>query len=97
MTYVFDLDGTLCTDEGGNYADARPILERIARVRELYDAGCLIVIQTGRHRSHEELTRRQLVEWEIPWHTFSIGAKVPGRLYVDDRAVNAADFFGAKN
>ena len=46
MTYVFDIDGTICLNTNGEYEKAEPITERIDKVNALYDAGHTIVFQT---------------------------------------------------
>lgn len=43
-TYVFDLDGTLCSDSMGTYRFAQPLIERIKHVNSLYDEGNVIII-----------------------------------------------------
>lgn len=97
MIYVFDLDGTLCHTERGDYKRSRPIMSRIERVRDLAADGHTIVISTARgyvtEEDHEELTRSQLHHWGVPFHILSVGAKPYGDHYIDDRATNANDFF----
>jgi len=46
MTYCFDIDGTLCTNTYGEYQDAQPFPEVIARVNELFAAGHRILLYT---------------------------------------------------
>ena len=49
MTYVFDIDGTICTKvTDGDYSKAEPIQDRIDLVNNLYDEGHTIVFQTAR-------------------------------------------------
>ena len=47
MRYCFDLDGTLVSDEGGKYENCKPLEKVVARVRELYAAGHVIIIITA--------------------------------------------------
>ena len=42
--YCFGLDGTLLTDEGGQYENAKPIPEAVAKVKTLYDEGHIVII-----------------------------------------------------
>ena len=42
MTYVFDIDGTICSHTYGSYDEAKPDVERIKKVNELYDEGSKI-------------------------------------------------------
>ena len=49
MTYVFDIDGTLCTKATDfDYDGSEPIQERIDVVNRLYDEGHTIIMQTAR-------------------------------------------------
>ncbi len=97
MIYVFDLDGTLCATTARDYVASVPHAHRIARVNALYDAGHVIVIDTARGSvssiEWEPLTRRQLALWGVKYHTLRVGKKTYGDVYVDDKAVNAEEFF----
>ena len=48
MTYVFDIDGTLCTKTDGDYEMAMPIEHRIKKVNKLFSQGHTIVLLTAR-------------------------------------------------
>ena len=85
MTYVFDIDGTLCTLTDGNYKDAKPIEERIERVNELANAGHTIILHTARgmgrfegnaFKCHSEFylsTERQLKKWGVMYDQLIMG------------------------
>jgi len=92
MTYAFDLDGTLCETEAGNYEAAVPIPERIAHVNALFDEGHTIYIHTARGsvtgRKWRAMTIGQLKRWGVKHHVLIMG-KPFAHVYVDDRAVNA--------
>jgi len=101
-TYVIDLAGTLCTIAGLEYDKAQPIKSRINHINRLYDEGNRIVIQTARGftagtvedlESVHDLTYNQLVSWGIRFHDLSVGAKMPGDIYIDDKAINAHVYF----
>ena len=104
LNYVFDLDGTLCTNTHGNYSKAEPLFERIQRVNKLFDEGNQIVILTARGMGStnnntelaklkwEEFTKKQLSDWGVNYHKLFLG-KPSGDLYVDDKAVSDLDFF----
>ena len=101
MTYVFDLDGTLCHTIGMEYAAAQPMFHRIRRVNDLYDKGHTIVIDTARGTTSGadqwwDLTRQQLEQWGVKHHKLHLGTKPFGDVYVDDRAVEAYEFFNAR-
>ena len=95
-TYCFDLDGTLCTNTGGAYAEAKPILERISIVNNLYNNGSEIIIFTARGsttgKDWTELTRHQLEIWKIQYHQLLLG-KPFADIYVDDKGITDSDFF----
>jgi hypothetical protein len=97
VTYVFDLDGTLCTTTLNDYAAAEPFMDRIAVLRDLHDAGHRIVVDTARGSGTGEdwraVTIRQLLEWGVPFHELRVGKKMVGDLYVDDKGVRADEFF----
>ena len=104
MNYVFDLDGTLCSNSYGDYSKAIPLTQRIARVNELYDEGNYIVILTARGMGStdnntelakskwEEFTKAQLQAWGVKYHKLFLG-KPSGDVYVDDKGVRDLDFF----
>ncbi len=103
-TYVFDLDGTLCTNTDGNYSEAKPIIERIDLVNQLFKSGNRIVIYTargmGRFSNNGELaslsfkllTEEQLNSWGVRFHDLFLG-KPSGDMYIDDKAISDLDFF----
>jgi hypothetical protein len=104
MKYVFDIDGTICTNTKGDYESARPYLERIAKINELYDRGNTIIFQTARGmgrsdncvsfsiQAFRELTENQLEEWGVKYHTLFLG-KPSGDIYIDDKGVKDEEFF----
>jgi len=95
-SYCFDLDGTLCSNSEGEYAQAVPLPERILKVNELYDLGNKILIYTARGTvtgiDWRELTQNQLDEWGIKHHELRLG-KPFADIYVDDRGVSDGVFF----
>jgi phosphoglycolate phosphatase-like HAD superfamily hydrolase len=93
MIYIFDLDGTLCETKEGDYGSAVPMVDRIEAVNRLGSEGHTIFISTARSAHWTDLTRRQLLEWGVRHHGFSVGDKPFGHIYVDDRAINARHFF----
>tara|TARA_S200002703_G_scaffold131023_1_gene118383 strand:- start:873 stop:1166 length:294 start_codon:yes stop_codon:yes gene_type:complete len=97
MIYVFDLDGTLCETLEGDYGKAVPKHDRIEHVNDLCREGHTIVVSTARGEMWKEFTRQQLLRWGVQFHVLSVGAKPYGDLYVDDRAINANEFFGGVN
>ena len=104
MTYVFDIDGTICTTSDGEYSASEPIEARIKKINKLYDDGNVIVFHTARgmgrsensyayaHRAFYELTREQLKQWGVKFHHLFLG-KPAGDIYIDDKGVKDEEFF----
>ena len=108
-TYVFDIDGTVCTSvNDGDYSKAKPYKHRIAEINSLYDQGIKIVFYTARGMGRYEndavkaankfysLTIKQLEEWGIKYNKLFMG-KPSGDIYVDDKGVSDEDFFNSRN
>ena len=104
MTYVFDIDGTICNNTYGKYEDAEPIQQRINKVNKLFDEGHTIYFQTARgmgrsdnstayaHQAFYASTKRQLAHWGVKHHGLFLG-KPSGDLYVDDKGMRDENFF----
>ncbi len=98
MVYVFDIDGTICTlVENAQYQNAKPINERIEKVNELFKNGHIIKLFTARGSETgidwTENTKLQLKEWSVKYHELIMNRKPHGDLFIDDKAINADDFF----
>ena len=48
MVYVFDIDGTICTNTNGDYEEAKPFTDIIESINSLYDNGDTIKMMTAR-------------------------------------------------
>ena len=106
MTYVFDIDGTICTNTDGRYENAQPFTERINFINKLYDEGNKIIFFTARgmntfqgdiikvKAAYRDLTEKQLKQWNVKYHYFLLG-KPSADLYIDDKGVKDEDFFRA--
>ena len=108
MTYVFDIDGTicdsLCENKPRDYRDANPFLDRINLINRLYDEGNTIYMLTargmGRSNNNQiaaysmfyEMTLEQLDKWGVKHHGLFLG-KPAGDIYVDDKGQSDANFF----
>ena len=98
-TYVFDLDNTLCYNEGEHldYKSSKPHLDRIKIVNDLYEQGCKIIIDTARGSETGinwfSITESQLKEWKLKYHVLRCGIKFAADVYVDDKAINDLNFF----
>jgi len=103
MIYVFDLDGTLCTNTNGDYDSAEPLIDRIKYVNELYNDNT-IIIQTARGMTRSEgdqeladtymrnLTEKQLIDWDVKYHKLFFG-KCYADIYIDDKSIDDKTFF----
>ena len=98
-TYVFDIDGTICTDTKGKYESAKPFKERINFVNELYKAGNIIKYFTARGSTTNidwrEVTAKQLKEWGALHHELILG-KPYGDIFIDDKAFNCNEWIFPK-
>ena len=104
MTYVFDIDNTLCYTNDSDYENSTPREERIKKVNALYDEGHIILLQTargmGRSGNSQEFaietfydfTKQQVTGWGIKHHGLFLG-KAAGDIYVDDKGCKDQDFF----
>ena len=111
-TYVFDIDGTICTslceNKKQNYADAVPNFARIQKINSLYEEGNTIVMLTargmGRSNNNQvaayslfyDFTLKQLEQWGVKYHRLFLG-KPAGDVYVDDKGCKDMDFFEDMN
>ena len=108
MTYVFDIDGTICSKTDGDYTQAKPFHDRIKKVNRLYDEGHMIIFLTargmGRHnnnflnaqRDFYDFTLAQLKHWGAKHHQLFLG-KPAGDYYIDAKGINDEDFFNTGN
>ncbi len=108
MTYIIDIDGTICTQTKGDYENAQPLKERIKKVNQLYDSGHTIHFLTARgmgrtnnspefaHRLLYKKTVKQLSDWGVKYHRLFMG-KPSGDIYIDDKGMNDEDFFNTRD
>ena len=98
MIYVFDIDGTICSIvENADYLKAVPMVSRINHINNLYDEGHQIKLFTARGSTTgidwTDLTKTQLRKWHVKYHYLIMNSKPHGDLFIDDKAINANDFF----
>jgi capsule biosynthesis phosphatase len=106
MKYIVDIDGTICTTvSNGKYENATPIYPHIEKINKLYEQGNTIVYLTARgmgrygdnadlaRKMFYELTANQLNMWGCKYHKLMLG-KPSGDYYIDDKGMNANEFFG---
>ncbi len=94
--YVFDIDGTICSNTFGEYAKAEPIRKRINLINKLFDQGNIIKLFTARGSTTKidwkELTKEQMTKWGVKYHELILG-KPEGDFYIDDKGVFCDDWF----
>ena len=102
--YVFDIDGTICSNTFGEYKKAEPIKAIINIINNLYDSGKTIIFQTARGMGSSgnntqlavekwrEFTLLQLEKWGVKYHQLFLG-KPAGDIYIDDKGQGDALFF----
>ena len=100
MIYYVDIDETICYYEGKReYPLAKPIVENIEKINNLYDEGHTIVYWTARGSVSGidwlELTHKQLSEWGAKYTDARVG-KPHYDFFICDKAFNTNRFFGEK-
>ena len=96
MIYCFDIDGTICNDTKGKYAEAISIPERIDRINQLHYEGNIIIFFTARGGTTginwSELTKQQLKKWGAKYHKLIFG-KPDADVFIDDKSITDDNFF----
>ena len=105
-TYVIDIDGTICDWEPGrDYTLSQPFEDRIKVLNKLYDQGHTIKYFTargmGRYAGRSDkaiesfyaITETQLDRWGCKYHQLILG-KPSADYYIDDKGIEANEFFG---
>jgi hypothetical protein len=102
--YVFDIDGTICSNTLGDYVKAKPIKARIDAINILYNSGNTIIFHTARGMGSSnndslmaiekwrEFTLSQLENWGVKYHKLYFG-KPAGDIYIDDKGEKDTLFF----
>jgi capsule biosynthesis phosphatase len=102
-TWVFDLDGTICSQERfESYHLALPIEKVIEKMHVFHVMGDRIIIHTARGmntfggldkipQSFKDMTEKWLKDNDVPYDQLVFG-KPAGDVYVDDKGMNVNDF-----
>ena len=105
MKYIFDIDGTICSQRNGDYENAIPYTLRIKMVNELFEQGHEIVYWTARGMNYfkgdvqkcydmwYKFTEKQLNLWNCKYHQLLLGKPTYDK-WVDDKCVNSDSYFG---
>lgn len=106
-TYVFDIDGTICSQTAGDYENAMPYKRRIKTINRLFEEGNIIIFQTARGMGRfnndskkaidmfHSMTVKQLAAWEVKYHMLFLG-KPAADFYIDDKGVSDENFFDSR-
>lgn len=96
MKYIVDIDGTICNNTNGDYANARPYLNRIQHFNQLLEQGHEIHYWTARGSSSgldwTALTLQQLADWGAKYTTANTGKPIYDQ-WIDDKAINVEHYF----
>ena len=97
MIIMVDIDGTICTEEKGEYEKTKPVYENINKINKLYDEGHTIIYWTARGTVTKidwyELTKKQLNDWGCKYHDLQVGNKPHFDMYICDKSWNSESFF----
>jgi len=100
MIYIVDIDGTICktpnVDGKTRYDLSTPIVERIAKINELFREGHTIIYWTARGSgsgiNQYQITRQSLEDWGALYTELRLG-KPTYDIWIDDKAINDNSFF----
>lgn len=95
-TYIVDIDNTICISSNSDYANSKPIFERIAKINKLYDDGNTIIYWTARGGNSgidwTDKTHSQLAAWGCKYNEIRMNKPVYD-LWIDDKAINSEEYF----
>lgn len=108
LSFIFDIDGTICPIKKKNelYEELVPYSDMVNKIRYYSENGAKIVLFTSRNMNSyqgnigliNKNTARILLEWldrwDIPYDEIIYGKPWPGHkgFYVDDRTVRPDEF-----
>ena len=108
MSFIFDIDGTLCPikKKEEKYEDLVPYPEMVEKIRAYKKGGAKIILFTSRNMNSYQgniglinantakIILAWLERWDIPYDEIIYGKPWPGHngFYVDDRTVRPDEF-----
>lgn len=107
ISFVFDIDDTICNNKNRDYENAMPFQEVIDKINHLYDNGATIKLYTSRGMvscngdieniiaKNKDVLERWLAKNNVKYNELIFG-KPLGDMYVDDKAINVRDFVKEK-
>lgn len=85
-----DIDGVICSNEGGFYRQAKPIQKNIDKINALYHAGHTVILWTARGTTtgvdHTKLTEEQMEKWGVSYTALRL-EKPFYDFIIDDKAL----------
>lgn len=103
ISFVFDIDDTICNNKNRDYENAIPYTEIINKINYLYDNGATIKLYTSRGMvscngdlekiiaKNKTILEKWLEKNNVKYNELIFG-KPLGDLYVDDKAMNVREF-----
>lgn len=103
ISFVFDIDDTICNNKNRDYENAIPYTEIIDKINYLYDNGATIKLYTSRGMvscngdlekiiaKNKTILEKWLEKNNVKYNELIFG-KPLGDLYVDDKAMNVREF-----
>ncbi|MBF0491216.1 MAG: phosphoheptose isomerase [Deltaproteobacteria bacterium] len=97
-TFLFDIDGTICSQCEGDYENLTPFKDAIELINKLYEKGHKINFYTSRfmgrnnndiikvYKEGYSLTLNQLKAWGVKFHELYMG-KPRCDIMIDDKAL----------
>ena len=103
LTFVFDVDDTICHTNNRKYKNSIPDVEVIEKINKLYDLGNKIVLYTSRGMvscngdiekaigKNESVLKEWLKENDVKYSELIFGKPIAD-FYIDDRCMNVKGF-----
>jgi uncharacterized HAD superfamily protein len=90
---VVDIDGTILYSEliDETYIVNGYNIPLIRKLNKLWRQGNKVILHTGRHWNHLDLTKRQLEKANVLYDSLIMG-KPPADYYIDDKGISPGDF-----
>ena len=104
LTYLVDIDNTICITKDGDYFNSYPLKDRIDKINKLFNDGHRIIYFTARGmgRTNNDvdksielfysLTKNQLKNWGAKYHKLLFG-KPSSDIILDDKSIDIERFF----
>lgn len=103
ISFVFDIDDTICNNKNRDYENAEPIIEVINKINYLYNNGAKITLYTSRGMvscngdlekiiaKNSDVLKKWLEKNNVKYNDLIFG-KPLGDMYIDDKAMNVREF-----